>query len=382
VHIVIIVPAFNLAHCLRDCLASLLDQTHTDWSAVVVDDGSTDATAAVAARCLDQRIRLIRQQNAGVSAARNTGIQAALNCNRLPPAAYGAPVPGARPTTIIPIRPDDSSWPGAVPAIRASPASAKMAGTTLARVLARPAMTIGSYGGSIFSRIGITPDAFLFLDGDDWLARNALAVLAETLEASDWAVAAYGRYARVAVNGALRLAPPLPDGCLLERLLTGNLFANGGHLLIRREAIQAAGEFRTDLSYGEDWDYWTRLAIVGKLVAVRSGAPVLFVRERPGSAYLSHGADPKAYRPAIEAIYQNPGVASRLGGARLADLRRQADAETAWSVGRELIRHGNRRDGRHWLVRSLRGSPSLKRFALIVLAGFRLGPFRPYRSLG
>jgi glycosyltransferase involved in cell wall biosynthesis len=327
VHIVIIVPAFNLAPCLRDCLASLLDQTFTDWSAVVVDDGSTDATAAVAARFPDKRIRLIRQQNAGVSAARNTGIEAALNGNRLPPASYGALVPDARPT-------------------------------------------------------GITPDAFLFLDGDDWLARNALAVLAETLEASAWAMAAYGRYARVAVNGAIRLAPQLPDGCLLERLLTRNLFANGGHLLIRLEAIQAAGEFRTDLSYGEDWDYWTRLAILGKFVAVRSRAPVLFVRERPGSAYLSFGADPEAYRPAIEAIYQNSGVASRLGGARLADLRRRADAETAWSVGRELIRHGNRRDGRHWLVRSLRSSPSLKRFALILLSGFQLGPFRPYRSSG
>ena len=42
--------------------------------------------------------------------------------------------------------------------------------------------------------------------------------------------------------------------------LTRNLFANGGHLLIRREAIEAAGDFREDLSYGEDWEYWTRLS--------------------------------------------------------------------------------------------------------------------------
>ena len=74
--------------------------------------------------------------------------------------------------------------------------------------------------------------------------------------------------------------PPLPGtgaGRLLERLLTRNLFANGGHLLIRREAIEAAGDFRTDLVYGEDWEYWTRLAAPGEFVSVPSRSPLLFV---------------------------------------------------------------------------------------------------------
>jgi hypothetical protein len=164
--------------------------------------------------------------------------------------------------------------------------------------------------------------------------------------------------------------------------VTRNLFANGGHLLIRREAVEAAGNFRTDISYGEDWEYWVRLAVLGRCTAVPCRTPLLFVRERPGSAYLSHGTDPDAYQPALDAIYMNPGVVERVGDRRLVDLRRRADAETAWSVGRELIRHSNKNEGCKWLWRSIRDAPNLKRLALIILSRFRFGRFRPYRAAG
>lgn len=160
------------------------------------------------------------------------------------------------------------------------------------------------------------------------------------------------------------------------------MFANGGHLLIRREAITAVGDFRRDLSYGEDWEYWARLAMVGEFVAARSRMPVLFVRERPGSAYLSHAMDPDVYRPAMDAIHRNPAIVDRLGGRRVDRLRHRADAETAWAVGRELIRHGRQRDGQHWLGRSVRIAPSPRRLALIGLSWLRLGPFRRYRVTG
>jgi glycosyltransferase involved in cell wall biosynthesis len=303
VHIAVIVPAFNVAPFLRQALRSVADQTHTDWSLVVVDDGSTDGTAAVADSFQGNRITLIRQDNAGVSAARNRGIR---------------------------------------------------------------------HAGS--------PDAFLFLDGDDWLAPNALALLSDTLDVAPWAAAACARYARVGADGSAHLSPAPPDGCLLERLLVRNLFANGGHLLIRREAVAAAGDFRRDLCYGEDWEYWTRLASHGEFVAARSRHPVLFVRERAGGAYLSHATDPSAHRPAIDAIHANAALIGRLGRSRLMYLHRRAEAETAWVVGREMIRHGRRRDGQLWLGRSLRAAPSLRRLLLIALSGTRLGPFRRYRT--
>jgi glycosyltransferase involved in cell wall biosynthesis len=183
-------------------------------------------------------------------------------------------------------------------------------------------------------------DACLFLDADDWLAPEALARLAAALAASPTAVAAVGGYARQAVCGVTKFAPPPACEDLLDRLLVRNLFANGGHLLIRRGAIDRAGGFCTGLRYGEDWEYWTRLALLGDFVPGASRDPVLFVRERPGSAYLRMATDPACFEAATRAIYDNPDIISLFSADALRALRRRADAETAWVIGRELIRHG------------------------------------------
>ncbi|NEX94005.1 glycosyltransferase family A protein, partial [Caulobacter sp. 17J65-9] len=73
----VIIPAYNAATTLDETLESLVAQTLCDWEAVVIDDGSTDSTGEVAVRWTerDPRVRLVRQANGGVSAARNTGIE-------------------------------------------------------------------------------------------------------------------------------------------------------------------------------------------------------------------------------------------------------------------------------------------------------------------
>lgn len=72
----VILPTFNRAWTVAGAVASVLDQTWTDFELIVVDDGSTDDTAAVLAPYAD-RLRLLHQSNGGVSAARNAGIDAA-----------------------------------------------------------------------------------------------------------------------------------------------------------------------------------------------------------------------------------------------------------------------------------------------------------------
>lgn len=74
----IIVPAYNYAAFLGETLDSVLAQTYAEWECVVVDDGSTDATSQVAERYCgrDRRFRLIRQNNRGLAAARNTALRA------------------------------------------------------------------------------------------------------------------------------------------------------------------------------------------------------------------------------------------------------------------------------------------------------------------
>jgi glycosyltransferase involved in cell wall biosynthesis len=71
----VVVPAYNSAWSIPDTLASVLRQTHCNIELIIVDDGSTDGLADVIAPALqDPRTRLVRQENAGLAAARNRGL--------------------------------------------------------------------------------------------------------------------------------------------------------------------------------------------------------------------------------------------------------------------------------------------------------------------
>ena len=73
----VIIPVYNGEKHLRACIDSLLAQTFADLEFIFVNDGSTDSSPAIIASYTDSRIRIISQPNAGVSAARNTGVAAA-----------------------------------------------------------------------------------------------------------------------------------------------------------------------------------------------------------------------------------------------------------------------------------------------------------------
>jgi glycosyltransferase involved in cell wall biosynthesis len=73
----VIIPAYNQGHYLAQAIESVLAQTLGEFEIIVVDDGSTDNTSAVATSFDDPRIRVIYQDNAGLSAARNTGLRLA-----------------------------------------------------------------------------------------------------------------------------------------------------------------------------------------------------------------------------------------------------------------------------------------------------------------
>jgi glycosyltransferase involved in cell wall biosynthesis len=71
----IIIPDYNHARFLGDAICSVLDQDYKNFEVIVVDDGSTDNSRDVAEKFGD-KIQYIYQENAGLSAARNTGIHA------------------------------------------------------------------------------------------------------------------------------------------------------------------------------------------------------------------------------------------------------------------------------------------------------------------
>ncbi|MGI6022871.1 MAG: glycosyltransferase family 2 protein, partial [Methanoculleus sp.] len=73
----VVIPLYNKAPYIARALASVITQTCQGFEVIVIDDGSTDGGAEIVRRLDDTRIRVIRQENRGVSAARNRGIESA-----------------------------------------------------------------------------------------------------------------------------------------------------------------------------------------------------------------------------------------------------------------------------------------------------------------
>lgn len=75
----IIIPVYNVEQYLEQCLDSVVNQQFTDFEVILVNDGSTDQSPEICEKyvALDRRFRLIHQKNAGLAAARQTGLDAA-----------------------------------------------------------------------------------------------------------------------------------------------------------------------------------------------------------------------------------------------------------------------------------------------------------------
>lgn len=72
----IIMPLYNKAPYVSKAVESVIGQTYSDWELIVIDDGSTDGGGDIVKGFDDHRIRLIRQENSGVSTSRNNGAAA------------------------------------------------------------------------------------------------------------------------------------------------------------------------------------------------------------------------------------------------------------------------------------------------------------------
>ena len=77
----IIIPLYNKSATIEDAIRSVLAQSFTDFELLIIDDGSTDDSAEKAAAFRDERIKIFRKENGGVSHARNYGIQQAKSEN-------------------------------------------------------------------------------------------------------------------------------------------------------------------------------------------------------------------------------------------------------------------------------------------------------------
>ena len=75
----VIIPVYNVALYLEECLNSVVSQSYTNLEIILIDDGSTDHSGAICDQfaSIDSRIKVIHQKNAGAAAAKNAGLRAA-----------------------------------------------------------------------------------------------------------------------------------------------------------------------------------------------------------------------------------------------------------------------------------------------------------------
>lgn len=76
----IIVPCYNQAQYLDECLQSVFDQTYENWECIIIDDGSQDNTLQIGKKWeqKDIRFKYFKKQNGGVASARNLGLEKAV----------------------------------------------------------------------------------------------------------------------------------------------------------------------------------------------------------------------------------------------------------------------------------------------------------------
>lgn len=71
----VVIPLYNKQQSIVNTILSVFKQSYQNFEIVIIDDGSTDSSVDAVKSISDERIRLIHQENQGVSAARNRGIK-------------------------------------------------------------------------------------------------------------------------------------------------------------------------------------------------------------------------------------------------------------------------------------------------------------------
>jgi glycosyltransferase involved in cell wall biosynthesis len=203
--VTIVIPAFDAERYLALTLDSVRNQTLSDWETIVVNDGSTDATAEIAQRYsqLDGRIRFLNQNNQGPAATRNNGLTGADT---------------TRPLVLF-LDADDLLEPNALEVLSDELAKFPEAPAVqgMARYISGEGEDRSALGTFPQTRVAVRPDGKTFtLDEQADTVRNTLVV----------------------------------KNCILS----------AGAVLIRKSALTVVGPWNPGFDGVEDLDMWYRLA--------------------------------------------------------------------------------------------------------------------------
>ncbi len=189
-------------------------------------------------------------------------------------------------------------------------------------------------------------EAVVFLDADDRLRRGTLARYLSALEADPRLAVVYGEVLVIDAEGRPigTGKPPAnrqrrPSGDVIRKLLRGTPIVTPGAACIRRSHLERAGPFR-DLPVGEDWELYSRLALSGTFLYLRS-EPVVEYRRHAASLTARRAERIEALLPAMDAVYGNPDVRARFPADVLARQRRKCLASAYGYAGRTALKNAN-----------------------------------------
>ena len=313
--VTVVIPTYNRAHCIADAIESAANQTHSNLEIIVVDDGSSDGTGALIERrfAVDPRVVYLRQDNRGVSAARNTGLSA------------------ARGSYIALLDSDDTWKPWKIELQLCCLDRFPEAGMIWTDMEA-----VGPDGRLISSRFLRTmyrASYRWFPSSESLFSRSEpLELVCPTLWLAEKNRRAY-------------------CGDIFSQMVMGNL-VHTSTVLLRRARLEKVGGFDEGLKpSGEDYDFHLRTCQAGPVAF----ADVASIRYCVGAAdqltqpkYNIHVA--RNFLRTIERVLKDRGRSVNLPASMLAAVQAEAHA---W-IGRELLANGDRLGARKHLAESLR----------------------------
>jgi glycosyltransferase involved in cell wall biosynthesis len=201
----------------------------------------------------------------------------------------------------------------------------------------------------------------VFLDADDRMLHDTLARFAVILRSNRDAVAAYGEGATIEESGApsgVRTRPafaPRPSGDALLTLLGWNFILTGG-IAIRAETLRRLDGFRSDLTLGEDWEMWTRVAAEGPF-AYMGPKPLVEYRMRESGAARTLARKPDEMFRVVDAVFSNPRLRDRLSARQIAAARKKQEAAALSYAGTEHLKAKEFSEARKTLLRAIGRAP-------------------------
>jgi len=210
----------------------------------------------------------------------------------------------------------------------------------------------------------------IFLDADDLLLPDALEQMAATMAANPSHVACFGHHIKIdehgAALGSTGPSRPLPATDTLGHLLRKNIVVNGGALCIRTEAARRVGGYDRSLRFGEDLEFWCRLAAISDFVPMSERVVLKYRLRRSGANWNLAGTPFRPNFEALEVIFAAPALRERFTERELHRYRRLAEINIHWLAARNALTEGRLgRFAEYLLAGALRYPESVFQWRLI-----------------